>query len=228
MDAKERKWLMALREPGILGNDRKFEAWVLSRPTDRGYACEKKLINVYAVPNGGYRGSRVSKFRASYDGVVFEDTDIMALWDKVNAHHVGLSDSEFEKVLIVELGQGFSGKASYEEASLEWSVGWLVRRLGFMYDVTKTYKRSDVPISAWDTTRGIEHGCTKAMAVVPWTQVREDTLTQTLGAIRKLRESIIEALKDPEEFALRLDNANTNRLLGEPIDAFTEKERNLK
>lgn len=200
------------REPGICGNDRKFETWLMSCPTGAGFANKQKQVVVYAVPEDGYRGARVSKFRASYDGVVFEDTDIIRLRESLAKHHIGIQESEYEKVLIVEASSGFRNRTHVhtDEFSLTWSLGWVVRRLGFVYDETRTYKRHDVPTSAYDTgfRTLTDDGRGKPMVVVPWTQAREDALAGALVSLKELRERVASLFKDPEAFATKLDSCS--------------------
>ena len=138
-------------DPRPGGHDKKFQSWTLSRPTDKGYANETKVVEVLAHPANGQRAARIVGFVTEYDGVGFYDTDIVRLSDRLEAYHLGIKKEEFEKVLIIQTTGGRSwAQRNGNELGIVWRIGWAIKRLGFVYDEDRRHKYTDVYYSEYD------------------------------------------------------------------------------
>lgn len=215
--------------PGVTCNDRKFEVWELSdlQPAKDGtlYANKRIRVQVYAVPNNGYRGTETAGFKVVINGCSVVDSDLTELRKKAVALLRNLTEENHEKVLIVKT-TGPGNGITTGEFGLTWRIGWRVEKLGIIFDQSRTtvlhdvenYDEPDAP----EVMEGIRIGSKPGFrgkqyvktAVMPWTQAREDTLRRTTKAIEQMREDLNEALLKPDAFASLLDSKAGPLMLG--------------
>ena len=217
------------RPQGVNCNDRILEQWILSCPTGQGYKTRNKNIDIFAHPVDGRRGAETEYLIASYDGVVFKDTDIVRLRERLQEYHIGIKEEDYEKVIVVQTtGERFHSYAKNEERAeaqggdefgISWEVCWLVRRLGFIFDITRTYKISQHKVSEFDTKTHDElydgyiiGGANEPKAIIPWTEAREAALQAAADSIAATRERVQAALKDNTLFARLLDTHGVKML----------------
>lgn len=195
------------------GNDRKFEKWGLTCPTDQGYANKTKTVEVFTHPANGHRGAKTVSFRASYDGIGFEDTDVIRLRERLEEFHMGIADEDYEKVLVVETtgGKPFQNRYKGHEFGLQWQIGWRVTKLGFIFDENRKHKLSCAGISDSDIKSNEFHGG-KKMSIIAWTEAREAALLNAAASLEATRLKVDAAMRDEEAFTLMLDTQGMRML----------------
>lgn len=215
-------------DPRPCGNDKKFQNWTFRRPTGKGGMTEDKTIEVKSHPANGQRAGRTVGFVAEYDGVGFYDSDIVRLSKRLEAYHLGIKDEEFEKVLIIETtGSHPYGGRKGNEFGIAWRVGWVIKRLGFVYDEERKRKLTDVYYSEFDQedpfVRMKDHfpnsqssqdfiihddrkKATEKYAIIDWTPEREAALQVAADKLSAIRNGLDDALKEEKFFAALLDS----------------------
>lgn len=195
-------------DQGPQGGDRKFEKWTLSCPTENGNALRSKTVEVVAHPYNGSRGNHTVSFRAKYDGIGFEDTDIVRLRERLEEFHLGMKEEDYEKVLVIETSGGYMARGNGEEFGIRWRIGWRVEKLGFVFDENRKYKLDVVDYTLVSPDGSLTNAITEEQfrcLVIPWTEEREESLKTAAENLRKTREKVKEALQDEKFFTKMLD-----------------------
>jgi len=187
---------------------------------ENGFQREKSIkVQLYAVPKDGFRGAETDHFKVVVNDIVVEDTDITRLKQRATEIFQGITDDEWEKVLVIRTRGDKVGPWRQENGDsfgLEWQLGWRVAKLDATFDETKKIlldvENYDEPLEHVESggiilgyKPGMRGSQSHKTAVIPWSQEREDVLRRSVQEIGLMRDRANKALLDMEGFAGLLD-----------------------
>ena len=217
-------------------NARKFETWTITaygRNADGQIVKKSVATTVYAVPEGNFRGNPTDHFQIIIDGVSVVSDNLRELRVEASRVFAKLSEQDYQKVLVVRTsGETLDRTHDHSDKfGLQWEIGWLVKGIASP-DVVLSETRGwaihvenyDEPLEH-DMVDNIKLGYKEgkrgkrehSVAVIPWTQEREDIIKQIVQSIGEIRNHLNDCLLDADSFAKLVDSTKGKLLLGHSL-----------